>query len=475
MSQLPAATSQLIRWRKDPVAFVRENFKVEPDPWQYDVLKAFPHNQRQAMKACKGPGKTCLLAWLNWNFLSTRVNPKMAATSISKENLSDGLWAEMALWQSKSKWLSKEFQWNKTRIHYKKRPETWFLAARAWSKQADQQKQADTLAGFHADNLMYTLDEAGGIPDAVMVAAKAGLSTVGGEKHILMAGNPTHLEGPLYRASTIERDKWHLTEITGDPKDPKRAPRIDLKWAQDQIDEYGADNPWVLVNVFGKFPPASLNSMIGPEEVEEAMRRHLRLDQYDFAQKRIGCDVARFGDDSTIMFPRQGLAAFMFREMRNARSTAIADQMIFSKLKWGSEMEFVDGTGGYGAGVIDSMIEKGYSPYDVQFAGKPIDGRFVNKRAEIWFNMVNWIKRGGALPYIPGLVKELTAPTYMFHKGKYQLEEKDQIKARLGFSPDKADALACTFALPEAPKSATFPGMPGHGAGGMLADGDPFK
>lgn len=69
----------------------------------------------------------------------------------------------------------------------------------------------------------------------------------------------------------------------------------------------------------------------------------------------------------------------------------------------------------------------------------------------MWMEMADWIKRGGALPPNPELVAELTGPTYFFNAGKFQIEAKDQVKKRLGRSPDLADALALTFALPDQP------------------------
>lgn len=462
----------IIRWRRDPVTFVRECFGAEPDLWQAEILQAFPNNNRLAMKAAKGCGKTTLLSWLAWNFLATRPMPKVVATSISEDNLSDGLWAEMAKWQAKSKYLREKFQWTKTRITCVDHPETWFMSARTWSKSADPAKQADTLAGLHAEHLLFILDEVGGIPDSVMAAAEAGLAT-GGDTKLLMAGNPTNLEGPLYRACTNERALWFVREITGDPDDPMRAPRISEQWARDQIQKYGRDNPWVLVNVFGKFPPGSLNTLLGIEEVETAMRRNTTVDKYEFAQKRLGVDVARFGDDKTVIFPRQGLMGFRPVEMRNARSNDVAARIMQAKAKWDSEIEFIDDTGGYGAGVIDALLQAGGSPIGVQFAGKAVDSRYLNKRAEMWFLMAEWIKRGGTLPNIPELVGELTTPTYTFKNGKFQIEEKDQIKDRLGRSPDLADALCLTFALPEMPAQIRLPGVD-LGYGKMKYEYDPL-
>lgn len=454
------AIDAITKWRNDPVAFVRDVLQANPDPWQIEVLSELPTRNRLALKASKGCGKTTLLAWSAWWFMATRPHPKVVATSITEDNLSDGLWAEMAKWQAKSDYLKLHYTWQKTRIVSNNYPETWFMSARTWSKSADPAKQADTLAGLHAEHLLFILDEVGGIPDSVMAAAEAGLAT-GGDTKLLMAGNPTNLEGPLYRACTNERHLWFVREITGDPDDPMRATRISEQWARDQIDKYGRDNPWVLVNVFGRFPPGSLNTLLGVEEVTKAMRNTLGKDKYEFSQKRLGIDVARFGDDKTVIFPRQGLVAFRPTEMRNARTNDIAARVFAAKSKWRCELEFVDDTGGYGAGVIDSLIQSGVSPNPINFSGKAIDPRYFNKRSEMWFEMANWIKRGGVLPNIPELAAELTTPTYTFQNGKFRIEEKDQIKERLGRSPDYADALALTFALPEMPASmSALTGLP---------------
>lgn len=450
------AQQRIKRWREDPVLFVREVFKVEPDAWQLDVLRAFYTNQRLAMKACKGPGKTAVLAWLAWNFLATRPHPKVIATSITGDNLADGLWSEMAKWRNASPFLKQAFTWMKTSIVANDHPETWFMVARSWPKGGDTNQQADTLSGKHADFMLFILDEAGGIPDAVMAAAEAGLANAvpgtGREAHIVIAGNPTHLEGPLYRSCTSERDLWHVTEITGDPDDPKRSPRISVQWARDQIKKYGRDNPWVLVNVFGKFPPSSINSLLGPDDVRDAMQRHVRKENYSFAAKILGVDVAREGDDRSVIFPRQGLAAFMPTIMRNVKSIEGAGAVARQWRDWDADGCFVDNTGGFGGGWLDQLSNLGFSPVGVHFAGKANDPRYANKRAEMWFLMAEWIKKGGALPNIPELVAELTTPTYTFKGDALLLEDKDLIKERLTRSPDLADGLALTFAQPVLPK-----------------------
>jgi phage terminase large subunit len=448
-----AAADRIRLWREKPHVFVREVFGITPDAWQDDALALFPTSPRLAMKACKGPGKTSVLSWLCWNYLLTRPRPKIAAVSISAENLADGLWTEMAKWQAKAPLLRELFTWTKTRIFCREAPEEWWMSARTWPKSADANAQADTLAGLHADYLLFVIDEAGGIPDAVMAAAEAGLANTTGdnEAHIVIAGNPTHLEGPLYRACTTERSLWQVIEITSDPDDPKRTPRVSAEWARQQIQKYGRDNPWVLVNVFGKFPPSSLNALIGPDEVRAAMQRYHRPEQYDSAAMILGVDVAREGDDKSVIFARQGIAAFMPTVLRNVDSLQGAGTVSRIWTQSRADACFIDNTGGFGAGWIDQLRQLGRSPIGIHFAGKASNLQFVNKRAEMLWDACQWVKEGGALPNVPELVEEMTAHTYFFRGDAIQIEEKDQIKAKIGRSPDYFDGLALTFAHPVSP------------------------
>jgi len=475
----------LQRWRHDAIRYVRENFHVEPDAWQREVLQLVvkPETQRLAMKACKGPGKTCVLAWIILWFLTTRPQAKVACTSITGDNLKDNLWAELALWMGKSAFVTASFTWTASRIVSKTHPETWFAAARSWPKSADAQKQSDTLAGFHGNYVLFVLDESGGIPQAVMTTAEAVLAS-GIETKVIQAGNPTHLEGPLYRACTIDRHLWALVTITGDPLSPKRSPRISMKWANEQIASYGRDNPWVIVNVLGEFPPSSINSLLGVEEVNAAMERHLREDEYDWAQKRLGVDVARFGDDRTVIFPRQGMAAYKPIVMRNARTNEIAAKVMVCKQRWGAELILVDDTGHWGHGVIDQLVTVGAGAIGINYAGKALNVRYKNRRAEMWITGAEAIRHGAALPNLPEMVAELTVPTYTFVNGVFQLEEKDQIKERLGRSPDLADAYMQTYAMPEMPnevmsrlrgrQTTRHDGDPFQ-QGGVAKDGDPWQ
>jgi hypothetical protein len=462
------ANATLARWAKDPVSMVREEYNVEPDPWQMEPLNLFPTSPRMALKACKGPGKTTVLAWLILNFLATRPHPRIGATSVTGANLDSNLWPELSKWMQRSPFLSATFTWTKTAILHKSHPSTWWCQARTWAKSADATAQANALAGLHADFVMAVLDESGGIPLGVMATVDAIFSSAI-EAHVLQAGNPEKLDGALYAACTTQRALYRVITVTADPLNPKawvkhgRALRpvaaggiTPLQWAEQQIKTYGRDNPWVMVNVLGEFPPSSINALLGAEDVEAAMGRHIPTSAYDWAQKRLGIDVARFGDDRSVIFPRQGLASFRPLVMRNMRTTNIAARAAKAIEDFGRGEEvltFVDDTGHWGHGVIDNLITAGYAPHPVIYHDRALDPRFKNRRAEFWMTGSEWVKGGGCLPFLPDMIGELITPTYTFIGGQFVIEPKEMIKERLGRSPDLADALFQTFALPDMPNS----------------------
>jgi hypothetical protein len=457
-------------WREDRgiLRFVDSQFGVQLDSWQERALLAIASpkvkERRVALQACTGPGKSAVLAWAGWWFLGCQgekfEHPQGAAVAITGDNLRDNLWKEYAKWHQRSAYLRTAFTWTGGRIFANDHPETWFFSARSFPKKSNADEQGATLSGLHSKYVMAQVDESGAIPTTILRAAEQALSRCSFGK-IVQAGNPISLEGMLYAAANELRSLWIIIRVTGDPDDPEawvHSPRVGpepLAWAKQQVGMYGRENPWVKSYILGQFPAASLNSLLGIEEVEAAMGKHLTEDVYDWAQKRIGVDVARFGDDRTVLFPRQGMATWRPIVMRNVRTTNIAARVAQGQDAWAKDGElplvFVDDTGHWGHGVIDNLLTAGRPAFPVVFSDPALDPRYRNRRAEMWMVMAEWVKNGGALPNVRELVAELTTPTYTFLNGKFILEEKDLIKKRLGRSPDLADALALTFAIPDMP------------------------
>jgi phage terminase large subunit len=444
-----AAASKLREWRENPVSMVRELFRAEPDEWQRDLLMAFPKHNRLAGMACKGPGKTAGLAWMGWNFLLTRPHSKVPCTSITGDNLADGLWSEFSAWHKRSPLLQRSFVWTKTRIHQVDNPETWFASARSWSKDADATQQANTLAGVHADYVCFLIDESSDIPDGVVAAAEGAL-TSGKETKLVIMGNATRTSGPLYRAFTTDRRMWFLVKITGDPDDPKRSPRINVEEARKQIEKYGRDSYIVKVNILGEFPDRQADKLLGAAQVAEAMERGVPPAVFQRQAKVMGLDVARFGDDDASISMRQGLASFPFKQFHGLDNVELAEAAMKLANKWDADHLFVDGTGN-GSGVCDTLKHRGFKRFsEIHFGMRATDPlKFENRRAEMHWEAAEWVKGGGALPKDPLLSEELCAPIFWYDKRqRICLESKEDIKSRLGRSPDRADAFVLTFAGP---------------------------
>lgn len=195
------------------------------------------------------------------------------------------------------------------------------------------------------------------------------------------------------------------------------------------------------------FQAESDDVLIPLDLVDEAARREYQPRDIEHAPVIIGVDVARFGDDATVFFRRQGLQAFPPVVLRKMDNMAVADRLMSMMQEFKPDAVFVDAGGG--AGIIDRVRQLGGVVTEVPFGGKALDERYRNRRMEMWAGMKQWLKDGGSIPDSLQLKADLSTPTYLYDaSGKQVLESKDKIKERLGRSPDLADALALCFAAP---------------------------
>jgi len=428
--------------------------------WQEDPLNAVTQANRIALLGSKGVGKSFIDACIGWWWLFTRKNAQVICTSKDADNLRDGLWKEIGSIYGRTPLLKHLFTFNTERISAKENPVDWFMVARGWRKHADPVEQAQALAGKHGPAMMWLGDEAGSYGEAIVTSGSAMLANItpdgGNEGKIVLSGNTTDPAGPLGGIARTPAS-WHVVTINGDPDNPKRSPRVSVEWAREEIRKHGRTNPWVKVSVFGEFPDVGFMNLIGPGDIAASKIRNYLPEQYQFSQKRLGVDVARFGDDATVIYVRQGLHAGPFLELRGCDTQTVADRVMLAIQRTKAELVFVDETG-LGAGVVDALRRHRIRVIGVQSAERAIEHeKFHNKRAETQWLMSQWIKDGGQVPTEdPILHEDLMAPTYQFKNGKMLIEGKDQIKARLGRSPDHSDALALTFATVDQPASDPF-------------------
>lgn len=194
------------------------------------------------------------------------------------------------------------------------------------------------------------------------------------------------------------------------------------------------------------FHEPDVTQFILNEEVDTALARE------DDGQSRpvvFGLDVARFGDDRTVLLIRRGNRVHKITAWRGVDTMQTAAHVAAEANEWRPDTIFIDGAG-VGGGVVDRMRELGYKVVDVNAGSKPIDDRrYVNRRAEMWALMKEWLKTRGSIPNEAELVDDILSPLYKFDaQSRIQLERKEDMKARGLPSPDYGDALAMTFAAP---------------------------
>lgn len=200
------------------------------------------------------------------------------------------------------------------------------------------------------------------------------------------------------------------------------------------------------------FTASAENILIPIDAVSSACARTYSFGVLRGAPKIIGVDPARFGDDRSVIFCRQGLQAFDPLVFTRLDNMALADRVARQVESFRPDAVFVDA--GCGGGVIDRLRQLGFCVTEVPFGGAASrPGQFANKRAEMWYETARWIAAGGALPDRADLKADLCQVCYDYDAaGRMRLEAKEKIKERCGRSPDLADALALTFAAPVRPQ-----------------------
>jgi hypothetical protein len=466
------------RWLRAPSLMAREAYDPPPDRevWQEEGWDALVTDPRHADAACKGPGKSTKLSIGGLWILGCHENAQGEALAITAANLKDNLWKELGLWYGRSEFLKTLFRYGPERITSRLSPGTWFLAARSYAQDANPQEQAHALSGLHAAHSFYLLDEIGDMSPAVIDAAKGIFSVKGQHCWILAAGNRSTQRGALHYIETEDsapdengRPYWRITTITGDPDDPKRSKRIDIENARREIAAHGRDDPWVMVNILGLYPPQAHDQLIALNAIIAAQARDLRAGEYLGDARVWGIDPAyseRSGADEAVLCRRQGPLCRPAITWHGLDGPQLAAQVAMRideaiKAKEPPDVIFCD-KGGVGASCYDhlKLLGWGHLLVGVDFGGNADDGaRYYDKRTEMWVAMRDWVQSpSSCLPADPMLKKELLSPRYgqavKGHQTLVKLEAKKDMKARGVHSPNRADALALTFAGPVSAMSA---------------------
>ena len=312
------------------------------------------------------------------------------------------------------------------------------------------ERNTEAFAGLHnkGRRILLIFDEASAIPDSIWEVSEGALTDDDTEIIWIVCGNPTRNSGRFRECFGKYKHRWGNRQV-----DSRSVSITNKAQIQQWIDDYGEDSDFVRVRVRGVFPRAGSNQLIASDLVAAALGRNLRPDTYKHAPLVFGVDVARFGDDQSVLAKRQGLYAQTLLKWRGLDTMTLAGIVAQHIDADQPGAVFVDQTG-VGAGVVDRLHQLGYSQViGVDFGAMAANpALYANKRSEMWCSLADWLKAGGALPPDQELADDLTAPEYGFtgDKGQIILEKKADMKKRGLASPDCGDAEALTFAHPVA-------------------------
>ena len=462
----------------EPVYFVEDIIRANPDSNQRDILKSLRNYPMTSVRSGHGIGKSAVEAWSVIWYLCTRPFPKIPCTAPTEHQLMDVLWAEISKWMRNNPALKDELIWTKEKLYMKGYPEEWFAVPRTATN-------PEALQGFHAEHVLYIIDEASGVPDKVFEPVLGAMT--GEDAKLLMMGNPTRLTGFFYDSHHKAREEYNAMHIDG-----RNSAHVSKKFVDKIIKMFGEDSDVFRVRVAGQFPKSTPDSLIAMEWCEAAAKRPASA---GFSRVDIGIDVARYGDDSSVLYPlgdkRISLPYEIYHHNRTTEICGYAVMMIkrFALDEAINEICVKVDCDGLGVGVYDNLYdlrdqiteevyrERCYRAevdpdvpeqdipgldLDIQEchfggAGGKVDEddpvEYSNSTGLMWGKVRKCLQAGSLqLPDDSALFGQLSNRKYRVDKdGKLVLERKEDMKKRGLSAPDIADALAMALYDPEEP------------------------
>lgn len=471
MSMSEAEQEEIIRLvalcENDPLKYARMAYpwgegilegSAGPRTWQTGILKNIkdllddPKTRNKpiqiAVSSGHGVGKSALVSMvIDWAMKMP--DTKIVVTASTDKQLRTKTWPEVERWQKLS--LTKDwFKVTATSVASldPEHERTWRADAIAWNEE-----DVESFAGLHnkGKRIILIFDEASAISDKIWEVAEGAMTDEDTQIIWLAFGNPTRNNGRFRECFGRFKHRWITHQINSQDVEGTNKEQI-----QQWINDYGFDSDFVRVRVRGEFPRAGSMQFIAGDIVEKARKRE---PYHKVGDARVmGVDVARYGDDCSVIAKRVGrdAASHGWIRMRNVDTMTLAARIVQEAESFKPDAIFVDG-GGVGGGVIDRLNMLRMPVIEVQFGAKSDNTNperesqiiYADKAAEMWGAMNDWL-RGGSIPDDSGLAMQLTGREYGFvlkeAKDAIKLEKKSDMKKRGLDSPDDADALALTFA-----------------------------
>jgi phage terminase large subunit len=420
----------------DPLSFGREVLGSIYQPYQEVVLNALVTNDRVAWRAAHGVGKSYTAADAVLWWLFTRPESVVVTTASVYRQVEKILWAEIR---------SKANKMNLDKIGWDQ--ETWpfdilttmIKIADKWFATGESSDKPEKMEGFHSEHILYVVDEAKAVKHETFAAIEGALTTAGA-KLMVISTPPLAPEGYFYEIWTDPKktDRWQKFHTSAFESN-----LVSKQWIEEKKIEWGVENPVYISKVLGDFPTKTIDTLIPLNLIEAATLADLPPgESYEMA-----VDVARFGDDESILMERKGFKVDYIDIYETNDLVYLSGKIInYQKAKLHQAVK-IDADG-LGAGVYDIVRDQiGNTAVEIRSgisANNP--DKYFNRRAEMYDMLKQIFETGVDIPDDPKLVAQLANIKYKYTpKGQLQVESKEEMKKRGLPSPDRADCLAYLF------------------------------
>lgn len=490
-------------YKPQPENFVADILQCQPWDKQIEIIKDVFNYPAVAVKSCNASGKSYISARIALAFLVLHPGSIVVTTAPTWRQVKDVLWRE----------LGAAYELSVVKLSKAEVSQTGLELAKDWFAVGLSTKDSEKFFGYHADDILVIVDEASGVEEAIYIGVDAITPNV--NAHTLYIGNPTNPDGRFYKSFGNPMVKQHtisafdtpnltanglttleallamftppngvdvlqyVTDVQRGLKMPYPALISPLTVYRRYL-EWGTDSPFWQSLIMGQFPTQSEFSLIPINLIQQSMevtksraagRKNGQEEVYAAFDGwvipngglELGIDVARYGTDRTVMYPRRGgwVEEAMAWSKENTQVTT--DRILMSIIPTDPHTYLkVDDTG-VGGGVTDALFRRkadnndagdkpqwNFKVQGINFGQQALDpDKFTNMRAEMFWNLrEQFMAKTIAIPDDPELAGELAGIRFeLTNTGKIQIERKDKMKQRNGGkSPDKADALALAFA-----------------------------
>lgn len=445
---MSTAVTSFERIQADPVGFARDVLGVELWSKQREIVEAVRDHDRVSVRSSHATGKTTTAAVAALWWLAGGPGSVVVSTSATDRQVKKILWREIRR------------RYRQARVDVFRGAavsDVELLLAEDWYAAGLSTDEPENFAGFHAERVLVIVDEASGVDEAIFEAIEGVLA--GGVAKLLLIGNPTRPGGQFFRSHRGEAPLWRTVAVsafdtpafTGEPVSDEASKRlVTRRWVDGLRAKWGEGSALWSVRVLGEFPDVGDDGIIPVSAIVAAQARRLAV---SVAPLRVSVDVARYGDDETVIVTQLGPRVRVAKTAKGQDLMRTVGEVTLIARRLRTEMRvapvIVVDDAGVGGGVVDRLRQLGeFRVSAFNGASSSTDPDYANLRAQAFFALRD------ALPNLDLdgdelLRDDLSSPRYRFDRNNRLLvESKDEIKRRLGRSPDRGDAVAMLMAAP---------------------------